>query len=155
MSILQRCRDARIKIIQKLKGKNPDFNIHTNDDADISLLNDEDKDIFNGTIKNRDILRQALPELGKEAPDLAWIGTRLTEHHAVLRDVLQVSTPKIEAMLDASLDAGALGGKINGSGGGGCMFAYAPKNAEIVAEAIERVGGKSFIISSDNGTRIV
>jgi len=50
-------------------------------------------DIFNGTIKNRNILRQALPELGKEAPDLAWIGTRLTEHHAVLRDVLQVSTP--------------------------------------------------------------
>jgi len=48
-----------------------------------------------------------------------------------------------------------LGGKINGSGGGGCMFAYAPKNAEIVAEAIEKVGGKSFIISSDSGTRIV
>ena len=148
MSILQRCRDARIKIIQKLKGKNPDFNIHTSDDADISLLNNEEKDIFHGTIKNRDIL-------GKESPDPAWIGTRLTEHHAVLRDVLQVSTPKIEAMLDASLDAGALGGKINGSGGGGCMFAYAPKNAEIVAEAIEKVGGKSFIISSDNGTKTV
>jgi len=155
MSILQRCRNSRIKIIQKLKGKNPDFNIHTNDDADISLLNDEEKDIFHGTIKNRNILRRALPELGKEAPDPAWVGTRLTEHHAVLRDVLKVSTPKIEAMLDASLDAGALGGKINGSGGGGCMFAYAPKNAEIVAEAIEKVGGKSFIISSDNGTRIV
>ena len=118
-------------------------------------MNDEDKDIFNGTIKNRDILRQTLPELGKESPDPAWIGTHLTEHHAVLRDVLQVSTPKIEAMLDASLDAGALGGKINGSGGGGCMFAYAPKNAEIVAKAIEKVGGKSFIISSDNGTKIV
>jgi len=155
MSILQRCRDTRIKIIQKLKGKNPDYNIHTSDDADISLLNDEEKDIFHGTIKNRNILRRALPELGKEAPDPVWVGARLTEHHAVLRDVLQVSTPKIEAMLDASLDAGALGGKINGSGGGGCMFAYAPKNAEIVAEAIEKVGGKSFIINSDNGTRIV
>ena len=98
---------------------------------------------------------RALPELGKEVPDPAWIGTRLTEHHAVLRDVLQVSTPKIEAMLDASLDAGALGGKITGSGGGGCMFAYAPKNAEIVAKAIEKVGGKSFIISSNNGPKIV
>ena len=91
----------------------------------------------------------------REAPELALIGALLNEHHAVLRDVLKISTPKIEAMLDASLDAGALGGKINGSGGGGCMFAYAPKNAEIVAEAIEKVGGKSFIISSDNGTRIV
>ena len=155
MRILQRCRDARIKIIQKLKGKNPDFNIHTNDNVDLSLLNEEEKNIFHGTIKNRNILRQALSELRREAPEPARIGTRLIEHHAVLRDVLQVSTPKIEAMLDASLDAGALGGKINGSGGGGCMFAYAPKNAEIVAEAIEKVGGKSFIISSDNGTRIV
>jgi hypothetical protein len=66
MSILQRCRDARIKIVQKLKGKNSDFNIHTNDDADISLLNDEDKDIFNGTIKNRDILRQTYPNWEKK-----------------------------------------------------------------------------------------
>jgi len=155
MSILQRCRDARIKIIQKLKGKTPNFNIHTSEDVDLSLLNEEEKNIFRGTIKNRNILRKVLPELNREAPEPALIGARLIEHHAVLRDVLKISTPKIEAMLDASLDAGALGGKINGSGGGGCMFAYAPKNAEIVAKAIEKVGGKSFIISSDNGTRIV
>jgi galactokinase len=48
-----------------------------------------------------------------------------------------------------------LGGKINGSGGGGCMVAYPPKHAEIVDAAIEKVGGKSLIISSDSGTRIV
>jgi len=47
-----------------------------------------------------------------------------------------------------------LGGKINGSGGGGCMFAYAPTNPKLVAEAIERVGGKAYIIKSDEGTRI-
>jgi galactokinase len=57
-------------------------------------------------------------------------------------------------MLNAAIDVGALGGKINGSGGGGCMFAYAPENFEEVAEAIERVGGKSYIIQSDDGTRI-
>ena len=57
-------------------------------------------------------------------------------------------------MLDAALGAGALGGKITGSGGGGCMFAYSPDNREIVAEAIEKAGGKSFIINSDVGTSI-
>ena len=57
-------------------------------------------------------------------------------------------------MLEAALNAGALGGKINGSGGGGCMFAYASENPEYVAEAIERVGGKSYIIQADEGTRI-
>jgi len=68
--------------------------------------------------------------------------------------VLDVSTIKIDNMLDAALDAGALGGKITGSGGGGCMFAYAPNNPEIVAEAIEKAGGRSFIINSDNGTSV-
>jgi len=65
----------------------------------------------------------------------------------------QVSTPKIEAMMDAASNTGALGGKINGSGGGGCMFAYAPAHPEKVAEAIEQAGGKAYIVHSDNGTR--
>ncbi len=83
------------------------------------------------------------------------MGTIFTEYHAVLRDVLKVSTPKIESMLDAALDAGALGGKINGSGGGGCMFAYAPNNTEAIAEAIENMGGKSYIVGGDRGTVIM
>jgi galactokinase len=33
------------------------------------------------------------------------------------------------------------------------MFAYAPEHAEQVAEAIERVGGTSYIVSVDEGTR--
>ena len=79
----------------------------------------------------------------------------LTKHHTILRDVLKVSTSKIEVMLEAALNAGALGGKINGSGGGGCMFAYAPKNPEAVAEAIEKVGGKAHIVESTAGSTLI
>ena len=57
-------------------------------------------------------------------------------------------------MVEASMNAGALGGKINGSGGGGCMFMYAPENPEAVAEAIKREGGIPYIIYIDEGTRI-
>jgi galactokinase len=56
-------------------------------------------------------------------------------------------------MLDAAMSAGALGGKINGSGGGGCMFVYAPNDPKKVAEAIEKVGGKSYLIRIDDGTK--
>ena len=56
-------------------------------------------------------------------------------------------------MLKAAKKAGALGGKINGSGGGGCMFVYAPENYKEVAKAIEDVGGKSYIINIDEGTK--
>ena len=63
------------------------------------------------------------------------------------------STTKIEAMLSSAINAGAFGGKINGSGGGGCMFAYAPEDPESVARAIESVGGKAYIIYADDGTK--
>ena len=66
-------------------------------------------------------------------------GRLLTAHHAILRDILGTSTPRIDALLDAACAAGAWGGKINGSGGGGTCVAYC---AVEVAEAVERaVGG--------------
>ena len=58
-------------------------------------------------------------------------------------------------MVRASIDAGAFGAKINGSGGGGCMFAYAPENHKEVAEAIKSLGGTAYIIHADHGTRKV
>ena len=155
MGILSRCRDSRLEIIQKLKMKNPTSTIHTlGEGADISDLNASEIELYKGTLKNRNLLRRALPELEKEEPNHESIGQLLSDHHQVLRDVLQVSTPKIKAMMDAALNAGALGGKINGSGGGGCMFAYAPNNPEQVAEAIEKVGGKAYIVQKDEGTKI-
>jgi galactokinase len=57
-------------------------------------------------------------------------------------------------MIDESIKAGALGAKINGSGGGGCMFAYAPNKPEEVAEAIKKAGGIPYIINVGEGTRI-
>jgi len=155
MGILSRCRDSRLEIIQKLKMKNPTFTIHTlGEGADISDLNVSEIELYKSTLENRDLLKRVLPELEKEESNHELIGQLLTDHHQVLRDVLQVSTPKIEVMMDAALNAGALGGKINGSGGGGCMFAYAPNNPEQVAEAIEKVGGKAYIVQKDEGTRI-
>jgi galactokinase len=155
LGILNRCRDARLEIIVKLKVKNPNSTIHTlNENADISDLNTNEIELYKGTLQNRDILKTALSELNKSELNNENFGKLLTQHHAILRDVLNVSTPKIDNMMDAALSAGALGGKINGSGGGGCMFAYAPKNPEHVAEAIEKVGGKVYIIQADEGTRI-
>jgi galactokinase len=78
----------------------------------------------------------------------------LNDCQTVLRENLKISTPKIDRMLDAAMRAGAYGGKINGSGGGGCMFVYAPENAERVARAIEAAGGKAYIVEVDGGTRI-
>ena len=109
--------------------------------------------IFQGTIKNRDITRIARAELNKKNPDHRMIGKLLNEHQSILREVLGISTPKIDKMIQAALDAGAFGAKINGSGGGGCMFAYAPESPDRIKMAIEQAGGEAFIINPDSGSR--
>ncbi len=94
---------------------------------------------------NRDLTRAALADLRRG--DVSRLGPLLLAHHEQLRDGLDLSTPKVERMLAAAVGAGALGGKINGSGGGGCMYAYAPGKTEAVADAIRGVGGAPIIVS--------
>ena len=81
-------------------------------------------------------------------------GRLLNQHHEVLDKKLGISTEKINLMIRKSIEAGALGGKINGSGGGGCMFVYAPENPERVAHAIQDAGGTPYIIRVDTGIKI-
>jgi galactokinase len=116
-----------------------------------SLLTALEKRIMEGVIRNRDITLKALFELQQPEPDNRLIGKLLTEHHFFLDKNLGISTPKINRMIDAALKAGAFGGKINGSGGGGCMFAYAPDNPEEVADAIRSEGAEAYVIQISKG----
>ena len=55
------------------------------------------------------------------------------------------STPKIERLCAASVEAGAHGAKQMGAGGGGCMVAYCPGRQDAVAAAIEGEGGIPYV----------
>ena len=154
IKILNRCKKDRIEIINKIKKIDSTFCISTTNFEKIKLYNLSNSEInlLNGTIKNRNFLRLAKLEISKNNMNINVIGKILNEHHRVLRDYLKISTDKIEKLINASLNAGANGAKINGSGGGGCMFAYTPNNPEKVLNAIEENGGKGYIIQSDIGT---
>jgi len=53
-------------------------------------------------------------------------------------------TTKLDQMCQAAREAGALGAKMTGGGGGGCMFALAPKREE--AERLRGVlGADAFV----------
>ena len=156
LKILKRCRDMRLDLFDSIRLKNQNFDLHSFDqELDLSDLSNEEITLLNGTIRNRDILREAKIELDKASPDHQLIGSLLNDHHSILRDDLHVSTKKIERMLEAAISAGAFGGKINGSGGGGCMFAYAPEDPKAVASAIESAGGKAHLITADEGTMVL
>ena len=56
-------------------------------------------------------------------------------------------------MLKSALQVGAYGGKINGSGGGGCMIAYCPENPLETKKAIIKAGGEAHIVNIAVGTQ--
>jgi len=64
--------------------------------------------------------------------------------------VLEAATKKILKLCEVSKDAGALGAKQMGAGGGGCMLAICPGHQEEVAKAIEDAGGRSWIFDIYN-----
>jgi galactokinase len=161
LGILARCRYGMEALVKKVQSEDISFSIFNTPLDKItdykSFLTEDEFSLLKANIDDRDILIKGKTLLS--APSIAdrsifdkKFGGLLYEHYLNLRDHKRTSTPKIERMMNAALSAGALGGKINGSGGGGCMFAYAPNNAEEVAEAIEKEGGKSFIIRVADGT---
>jgi galactokinase len=157
MAILARMKDQVLEITRRLAERDPEFSLHTIAAEDTECftgeMNPDERALLSGTLRNRNITEEALALLRQPTLDDRALGALLNEHQAVLRDALGISTAKIDRMIDAALRAGAYGGKINGSGGGGCMFAYAPENTAAVARAIEEAGGTAFVVHADGGTR--
>lgn len=71
--------------------------------------------------------------------DLDALGEAFDANHAHL-SAWGVSTPTLDAMCDAARRAGALGAKLTGGGGGGCMIALVP-DAATSARVNDVLGG--------------
>ena len=82
-------------------------------------------------------------EAGK--PEL--LGDLMNENHALLQ-MLTVSSPELDRLVETARGAGALGAKLSGGGRGGNMIALTESgNAEIVSQALKRAGAKNTIIT--------
>jgi galactokinase len=143
-----------VQIIRKnIKGFNLKEPLDQKERVEIESLPPDSKRLLQGTLMTRDLTAKGKALFLSETFDHQEFGRLLTEQQHVLRDYIQTSTPKIDHMIQEALDAGAWGAKINGSGGGGCMFAYAPEKTEQIAEAIEKIGAEVRIIEVDEGVR--
>lgn len=157
-AILARVKKQVLEIVCQLSEQDQSFSLRSMVANDLERwkgrISSDRLALLEGTIRNHAFTIDARDLLTRKPLEERRLGQLLTQHHDILRDVLNISTPKIDRMLDAALQAGALGGKINGSGGGGCMFAYAPEHPERVADAINRAGGRAYIVEVDSGTRV-
>jgi len=165
---LLKTKNATLKAFKILKDIMPDFNQFYTKLEDIKPYLTNLKKVYKqkiiGNIINRDITFDA-KELIDEQYSLITekkllntnigfyqkLGNLLNLHQQQLNENIQISTEKINKMILNCLKSGAFGGKINGSGFGGTMFALFPNNEQLIKNAIEEVGGESYIIETSSG----
>ncbi len=75
--------------------------------------------------------------------DLQKVGELMNENHRLLQEI-EVSCKELDYLVELAREQGALGAKMTGGGGGGCMLALTPGKdlQETVASAIENEGYK-------------
>ncbi len=108
--------------------------------AKVRKLKEKNPEIINPIIKLIGIItKKAKKTLIKG--DVIELGELMNINHGLL-DSLGVSTKELNDLVYAARQAGALGSKLTGAGGGGCMIALAPGRVAEVSTAIDILGGQ-------------
>jgi len=83
-----------------------------------------------------------------ESGGVSQLGPLMCENHALLQQ-LTVSSPELDALVSASMEAGARGAKLSGGGRGGNMIALVePETVPLVRDALLRAGAVSVIATT-------
>lgn len=143
--------------LKAVREKLPGFTVHSDlGDRELGAIGKLPKDeqrLLKGTLNTRDLTREGMALLDSEPLNHGLFGSLLWKQQEVLREQIGISTPRLNSLLDAAMEAGALGAKINGSGEGGCIFAYTPGRSEEVYEALARLDARAFRVRIDEGAR--
>ena len=147
VGLLEAVKTKAQQALSIIKMNNPGFNIYEAKSKDYEkfkgLLPEPLRRYFYAAIGNHLITQHALAEFQQKIPDILKLGKLMNAHHEILKDVLQITVPKIDSMVSAALSSGAYGVKIVGSGGGGSIVALADTNSsETIIQALKRAGAK-------------
>jgi len=124
-------------------------------EREISTVNISEKNIqiVRDHLINRDLCQLGLKMLRSQISHKEF-GDCLNEEHRILSETLGISTKLIDEIQLLTIKAGACGAKINGSGGGGTLFSYAPGQTENVIKALQKKGVRFFPVKMDTGARL-
>jgi galactokinase len=84
-----------------------------------------------------------------ERGDMAALGPIFAASHASLRDDYEVSTPTLDALVGAALEAGAFAARMTGGGFGGSIVALA--GPDRAADVLARTGVQGWIVRAADG----
>jgi len=165
---LRRGKQLSINAFKSLKEIMPEFKESLTNLEDtkpfLPSLDKELQDKIVGNIINRDLTLSAKnlilgwkkktessPNSNEISNFYYQLGVLLNKHQTELREHIKISTHKIDRMISACINAGALGGKINGSGFGGTMFALAPRKEEKLMQILINEDADAYQITTSNG----
>jgi galactokinase len=88
-----------------------------------------------------------------ERGDIEALGPIFAASHASLRDDYEVSTPVLDALVAAALEAGAIGARMTGGGFGGSIVAIAERDSasDVLRGTLERAGVEGWVIEAADG----
>tara|TARA_A200000113_G_C8866961_1_gene355157 strand:- start:2081 stop:3163 length:1083 start_codon:yes stop_codon:yes gene_type:complete len=157
LGTLAHLKTNAIESIGKVAEKIPNFDIaqvKENQIQEVTDLVDQSlKPYLYAAIKNHLITKAAKREFEKKRLDHKVIGQLMNEHHHVLKTQLKITPALMDRMIDNANEAGALGSKIVGSGGGGCIVAIAAEdNEQKIIDQIKAAGAKAaFCVNISTG----
>ena len=110
----------------------------------------EKKDFRNYLVMVREI-SDGVAEALRDGDD-EELGNLMYQNHELLRKI-GVSHPKLDHLVGVAKRAGALGAKLTGAGGGGCVIVLSPSKVarDRIARVLRREGGTPYKISMDTG----
>ena len=98
---------------------------------------------WESTILNHEITKSAIKILARVNSSTSELGELMNSHQYLLKNNIRNTPIKLSNQMDEALNAGAIGAKIVGSGGGGCMVVMVDeKNISKVKKAILSSGAK-------------
>ena len=147
LSVLQNARSFGCAAIAAVESKVPGFNIHRANRREykkhLSHVPQKYQDHWYAAIHNHLLTQKARTMLSAIYHDLSQLGTWMNAHQQILEDRIQNTPLVMQKQIRAAREAGALGAKIIGSGGGGCMVAMVSDNTkEKVIQAFLNTGAK-------------
>jgi mevalonate kinase len=118
--------------------------------SSVKRFRDKNKMLFESLTKQaREICLQAWTAI--ESGKCDRIGELMNENQIILQQI-GVSHRKAQDIIDICSEAGAIGAKITGAGGGGAIIALAPSMREstTIASQVKAAGYQSFEVEIDH-----
>ncbi|MDF0708180.1 GHMP kinase [Flagellimonas okinawensis] len=148
LEVLKNARVYAQKGVDAVKAVHPEFELEaaTLEDYEkyLEFVPKELQGYWYATIYNYHITLEAKKELLNPNPNSKILGDLMNRHQLILQNEIKNTPLEMIGMMNAALEAGAMGTKIIGSGGGGCMVAMVTEDSEEnVRQAFLNKGAKA------------